>query len=733
MTDTIFQRTMALTVTITIALAMAVGTSVAASAANGPYPIKLLEPASGIFSPAGMAIDPLTGDLVTANPVSGTVGILPKQSGTIFGQAVTANVDVPLYTATGLDQPAGVAFDAAGDLFISNPGYSDSITVIARTSTTIFGQAFSANVPTVLTAAQGIITPMGIAFDAAGNLFVAAENGTGDIYVIPKNSGTIFGQSVTANENFILYAASGPLGNPFGVAFDPAGNLFISYQGSIRIVPAASGTLYGRTTTANTKFDLTGLGNQIQGIAVDANDNIFYADQGNPSVGVYSPTAGTIFGVSVTANTPTPILTSQDPIGYPQAVLLDGSGNLYTSSFFSLGTSLGSILFLSPSATTLFGQQIPANTGTPFLSPAPLNFPAGMARDSHGNVYVASILGGQILVDPAATGTLFGQSVTAGVVTVLAAAQGLNTPQGLAVDAAGNLYITTQAASEVSVLAPSATTLFGQQIPANTVTSLSATSGSANPVAIAFDTAGNLYIGDSVVGGPNVAVVAPSATTLFGQQVPANTFTELSASSTLTTVTSLALDSSGRLYVGCLNGTISVLSPTPGTVLGTPVVPNTATQIDDGLSSLSTTEISGLSVDAAGDLFVSGLSHGSGDAILTLVGVIAPTASTILGQAVSANTLTALSSAANISLPLGILVVPDGSLYLASATGFWEIANLATPPIPVVPATLAATGAPLGTFALVAATFVGAGFVGLDQRRRRRTSQSSLACATASS
>ena len=720
MTDTIFQRTMAFALTITIALAMAVGTSVAASAANGPYPIKLLEPASGIFSPAGMAIDPLTGDLVTANPVSGTVGILPKQSGTIFGQAVTANVDVPLYAATGLDQPAGVAFDAAGDLFISNPGYSDSITVIARTTTTIFGQAFSANVPTVLTAAQGIITPMGIAFDAAGDLFVAAENGTGEIYVIPKNSGTIFGQSVAANENFILYAASGPLGNPFGVAFDPAGNLFISYQGSIRIVPATSGTLYGRSVTANTKFDLTGLGNQIQGIAVDANDNIFYADQDGRTIGVYSPIGGTIFGVSVTANAPTPILTAQDPIGYPQAVLLDGSGNLYISSFYSLGTSIGSILFLSPSATTLFGQQVPANTVTQFLSPAPLNFPAGMARDSHGNVYVASFLGGQILVDPAATGTLFGQSVTAGVVTVLTATQGLNTPQGLAVDAAGNLYIASQSASEISVLAPRATTIFGQQIPANTVTNLSATSGSANPVAIAFDAAGNLYLGDSVPG-PNVAVVAPSATTLFGQQVPANTFTELSASSTLTTVTSLALDSSGRLYVGCLNGTISVLSPTSGTVLGTPVAPNTATQIDDGLSSLSTTEISGLSVDAAGDLFVSGLTHGSGDALLTLVGVISPTASTILGQAVSANTLTELSSAANVALPLGLLVVPDGSLYLASVSGLWEIANGGAPPVPVVPAVLAATGFSFAPFVLAAMAIVATGTLLVAARRPKRT------------
>jgi hypothetical protein len=186
-TGNIFQRTMALAVTITIALAMAVGTSVAASAASGPYPIKLLEPASGIFSPAGMAIDPLTGDLVTANPVSGTVGILPKQSGTIFGQAVTANVDVPLYAATGLDQPAGVAFDAAGDLFVSGltAGSGDALLtlfgVISPTASTILGQVVPANTLTELSSAANISLPLGILVVPDGSLYLASVTGLWEI------------------------------------------------------------------------------------------------------------------------------------------------------------------------------------------------------------------------------------------------------------------------------------------------------------------------------------------------------------------------------------------------------------------------------------------------------------------------------------------------------------------------------------------------------------------------
>ena len=703
--------------------------SLPAGAASTPFPIKLLAPASGIFEPGGIAIDPLTGDVFIANPYSDSVGVLPEESGTLFGQSVSANVDTTLLTATGLDTPAGVAFDSAGDLFISNAGYADSITVIARSTTTIFGQNVTANVPTVLSASHGIITPMGMAFDAAGDLYVAASNGNGWVSVIPKASGTIFGQTVVANQTAVLTSAaisttSATLGNPVGLSIDSAGNLFISTDSYIRVVPVATGTLYGQSVNADQAIDLStgSTTNNIQGIVVDHNGDIFYADSASEAIGVISPAGGTFFGTSVSANTATPILTSSLTVS-PQALAMDNLGNLYVSAWdgFSYG-SVGGILFASQSATTLFGQQVPADTLTGFTTHALLSFPIGMARDSEGDVYVASAFSGDIMVDPSRSGSLFGQTVTAGVPVTLTASEGLYLPQGLAVDAAGDLYVTSQTTGAVEVLAPEETTLFGQQIPADTLTPLTASTGASNPVSVAVDSTGDLIIGEAQ-SGPNIDILAPEETTLFGQQIPADTLTTLPASGALPSLETLTLDATGRLFIGGDDGTVWVISSATGTVFGTSVTSNQATQIDDGISGSQAQIITGLSVDPSGILYVSALTQSPTGAGSSYVGAIAPTATTALGQSVPANTLTQLTSTANISLAFGVLAAPDGSLYVTSALGFWEIANSSLP-TPVVPADLATTGFPFIPFLLLGSSTVAVGFLLHWARRSKVTPQS---------
>ncbi len=89
---------------------------------------------------------------------------------------------------------------------------------------------------------------MGLAFDAAGNLYIA--NGDGAIYVLPTTSGTLFGQSVSADT--VTTIAAG-LGEPTDLAFDPAGNLYIAnYEGTISVLPETSGTLFGQSVSADT-------------------------------------------------------------------------------------------------------------------------------------------------------------------------------------------------------------------------------------------------------------------------------------------------------------------------------------------------------------------------------------------------------------------------------------------------------------------------------------------------
>ena len=100
---------------------------------------------------------------------------------------------------------------------------------------------------------------------------------------------------------------------------------------------------------------------------------------------------------------------------------------------------------------------------------------------------------------------------------------GLSGPMALAFDSKGNLYVANNADNTVSIFAPNATK------PTSTLTGLNA------PVALAFDSEGNLYVANG--NGTTVSVFAPNATT------PTSTLTGLNGPN------SLAFDARGNLYV----------------------------------------------------------------------------------------------------------------------------------------------------------------------------------------
>ena len=226
------------------------------ASASTPTP-QLIVPADPTSTVAGVAIDPVTGAIFTVNPLAETVAVLPKVSGTLFGQQVTANVQTVLEAATGLDQPASLVFDGSGNLYISNAGYADSITVLARTTGTIFGQSVTANVATTLNAASGLTSIVSMQFDHQGDLFVV-DGSTETVQVIPSADKTLFGQSVTANTVVSLTATS-TIASPTILAFDPSGNLFVpDTDGKLWMVAQQSGTLFGQAVSANIPAQFAG-------------------------------------------------------------------------------------------------------------------------------------------------------------------------------------------------------------------------------------------------------------------------------------------------------------------------------------------------------------------------------------------------------------------------------------------------------------------------------------------
>src|SRR5215470_3448804 len=103
--------------------------------------------------------------------------------------------------ASGLDGPEGLAFDVAGNLYVTS--FLGHIYKFAP------GGARS-------TFASGLNDPMGLAFDSAGNLYVADE-GSGHIYKFqPNGARTSFASGLT----------------PYALAFDGGGNLFVTGWGN---------------------------------------------------------------------------------------------------------------------------------------------------------------------------------------------------------------------------------------------------------------------------------------------------------------------------------------------------------------------------------------------------------------------------------------------------------------------------------------------------------------------
>jgi len=198
-------------------------------------------------------------------------------------------------TAASLYYPSDVAVDSAGNLFIADfdnqrirkVSASGIITTVAGNGT----QGFSGDGGPAT--AASLYYPSGVAVDASGNLFIA-DSGNSRIRKVSA-SGIITTVAGSGPSGFSSGfsgdggpATSASLGEPYHVAVDSAGNLFIADTGNSRIRKvSASGII---TTVAGSGTDgFSGDGGPAAsaslsepcGVAVDASGNLFIADTYN--------------------------------------------------------------------------------------------------------------------------------------------------------------------------------------------------------------------------------------------------------------------------------------------------------------------------------------------------------------------------------------------------------------------------------------------------------------------
>ena len=259
-------------------------------------------------------------------------------------------------------------------------------------------------------------------------------------------------------------------------------------QGTVSTVAGTGTAGYLDGPAASATFD------QPLGVAVDAQGTAYVADRQNHAIrkvtaaGVVSTFAGNGRGYADAANGLFASFAS------PQNVLLTAQGNLLVAD-----TGNGSIRQISPAGavTTLAGTGTGGYVDGP-AAVARFSSPVGLAQDAAGNVYVADADNYRIRrIDPAGNVTTLAGSGVRGFLDGPAATARFFEPQGLALDAAGNLYIADRAAQRIRRLSPAGVvSTYAGTGTAGYLDGPAATAQFNSPLGLAVDGRGDVYVSE---------------------------------------------------------------------------------------------------------------------------------------------------------------------------------------------------------------------------------------------
>jgi sugar lactone lactonase YvrE len=545
----------------------------------------ILATSAGLFQPQGITTDN-SGNLYIADTegfrirrvacgtgISGCTPPLGETSGYIYTVAGNGMIgytgDGIAATAAEFNTPVDVLVDNSGNLFIAdqknnrirmvtcatvmssgspctpNSGQTtgDIYTVAGDGSSGFNGDNQSAGL-------ASLFAPAGIAVDSTGDLFIA-DLGNYRVREVPCQIGNVICTPPSGDSAGFIYTVAGnglsnfsgnnvpatdaALAGPSGTHSDSAGNIYIAdaFNCIVQIVSANTGMIstfagtpgtcgYGGDGGSATSAYL----NQPAKVYVDSSDNVYIADAINCLVREVSN--GTI--TTIAGNHSLGCGYSGDggaatnaKLSTPHGVTVDGSGNLYIADKYNhrIRKVSGGII------STFAGNGIRgySGDGRP-ATEVELADPDDVVTDGAGNVYIADSERVRKVVTSGIISTYAGNGQVGYEGDGVLATKTSIGPQGLAIDAAGDVLIADVNNSRIrlvdglgiihTIAGDGAVGFLGQGVPATTAEFYF-------PLDICLDSSGNIYVADlnnSLVRKINVlAILGPSlASVPFGMQ-----------------------------------------------------------------------------------------------------------------------------------------------------------------------------------------------------------------------
>ena len=516
-----------------------------------------LATSAALSYPNGVALDKF-GNIFVADTSNHRIRKITVKTGIITtaagsGDHIADNfdpIDNVAASNSPLNNPLDVAVDTLGNIYISDTSYSRVRKVTASTGiiTTIAGNGNLYGVPIlpalgVAATASGFFTPMGLTIDPSGNILFT-DSFSNSIYKVTTSTGLL---SLVAGTNSLNYGDSGDdipatsalLNYPRFITTDAQGNIFFSNTGSRRICKI----------TASTGVITTVVGD---GIRSCSSWNITASASPSASLcfpqGVAVDIAGSIYfndGHGVRKVTYSEVTPSSAVTLAPSMVPVS-SITVPPTAATSLPTPT-----LRPSASlgiiiTVAGTK-PDTTGPPIseygiaATSVRLGSTDGIAVDAAGNFFISTSNEKTILKVTARTGNITviagsgggGSSGDGG----LAISATLDAPHGIALDQFGNVFIATaDSIRKITVSTGIITTVLSQKYSKD----------------VALDTVGNIYI----VNRDNYLVTKFTASTGVvttiaggGALLPSTEQGVIATATKLTFPSGVAVDTLGNVYI----------------------------------------------------------------------------------------------------------------------------------------------------------------------------------------